>query len=137
MKTIDLTKDIDKMLQYTAEESEKELLAIEGHGRKITESNLEDQFIIGWCLECQRKHLSYLIELSSECLGAQCHAQSIWQEMRKWAEKNKIKITGAIKEGKDISQEEARQFIVDARNFRKEMEKIVLGGIDKNTKILY
>ena len=135
-ESTDLTKNPELLLQYTADEAEKELSAIEGHGAKITDDETGDEVIIGWCLECVRKHLGYIEELCSECNKAQCKPEPAWEKMGKWARINRDKFTNVIKNGKSISQSEAKDIITEARTFRKEMEKIAIAQTDSTIRHL-
>lgn len=126
MKTIDLTDNPELFLEYTADEAEKELSAIEGHGKRI-KNEKGDEAIIGWCVSCIRKHLGHIEVLADECGGGRCLVQPVWDEMKEWAKSNRGKLTRVIKEGELITQDEAKEINIKATYFRKEMEKMVLG----------
>lgn len=129
-KSTDLTKNPELLLQYTADEAEKTLSAIERHGARIKDEETGDEVIIGWCVECVRKHLGYIVELCDECIDEKCHAQTVWDEMKKWANRNRIELTETIKKGEFMSQSKAKEVMTEARTFRKEMEKIAIAQTD-------
>ncbi|HEB13398.1 MAG TPA: hypothetical protein ENI13_00275, partial [candidate division CPR3 bacterium] len=91
MNNIDLSKDTQKLLEYTADEAEKELSAIEGHLAKIDELT-GDLVIIPFCMECVRKHSGMLIKLSDECLSGQCPT-GVWENMKKWSSQIRERLT--------------------------------------------
>jgi len=128
MESLDLAKDRDLLIRYTADECEKELLAIEGHGGKISDTYSTDGPIVGWCLFCVRKHLGYLTELSDECVKGCCYLPGVWRELRKWASENREKISQTIRGERSMSDNEIQELVQQARDFRKQMEKLVLGA---------
>lgn len=123
-----MSKHPELLVQYTADEAEKELLAIEGHGSRIADSDSPSGPIVDWCLFCVRKHLGYLTELADECVKGQCHSEPVWREMRKWTSDNRGKITEIIREQRLMSDSEIQELVRQARIFRKEMEKLALDG---------
>ena len=126
MKNIELTKDTQKLLEYTADEAEKELGAIEGHLARI-DKETGDLVIIPFCMECVRKHCGMLIKLSDECLSGQCPTDQVWENMKKWATQLRERFTQMVKGQEMMSREEAKEVLTESRSFRKEMEKMVLG----------
>lgn len=126
MDFVDLSSNQDLLLEYTASECEKELLAIEGHGAKI--GNSGGSPLVGYCLFCARKHISTLLVLSEECVKGCCYQQPVWKELKKWASENREKITDAIRGQRSMSDSEIHELVQRARDFRKQMEKLTLGA---------
>lgn len=130
---IDLEKDLEQFLQYTAQESYKDLIALEGHLETITKGEKEH-----FCLLCANKHVMALTKYGQECITGTCPHQSIWEEMSKWAEETKNIIVNLLRNKQTLDHNEAKKLIQETRGFRKKMEAIMVGsGIDKKKKILY
>ncbi len=135
MRGKDLTKDKQGLLEFTADEAEKELSGIEGHLIKIDKTTGDD-IIVPFCMECVRKHAGYLIKLADECISGQCLSGKIWDDMKKWAEKTRQKVTAMLKNGDMMKESEARTLVAQSRKFRKEMERMALGRNDDHKEIL-
>jgi len=124
MEKVDLEKDPEKLAEYQADKAYKQLGVIQLHFEDILGGN--SAF---YCLGCSFKHFQNLTTLCQECVGGACPSQPIWQEMAKWAEQEKEKVLELIKERKLPKDEEARKIAEKARDYRKEMEKILFGEV--------
>ena len=129
MEQVDLEKDPKKFVEYQADEAYGQLAVIQRHFEWIL-SGKEVLF----CLGCTYKHLQTLAKTCQECLGGACPAQSVWQEMSTWAEKTKDRVMELLRKKEQISKDEARDICQKARDYRKEMEKILVGEVLPETE---
>ncbi len=122
MENVDLEKDPKKFVEYQADEAYGQLAVIQRHFEWI----LAGKEVL-FCLGCTYKHFQTLSQTCQECLGGSCPAQPIWQEMSKWAEATKNKVMDLLRKKQRISEDEAWRISQQARIYRKEMEKILIG----------
>lgn len=130
-KLTDLEEDIEEFVQYQADKSHEALNGIQGHletlerGEKIT-----------FCMWCILNHFSDLSGLGTECITAACPAQPIWREMQSWAMRNKKEYLEMLRGKKLPTKKEALKLAQETRNFRKEMEKLMIGEKESSGKHL-
>lgn len=124
MELTDLEKDPQKFLENTADEVYGELAVIQRHFEMMLAG--KDAL---WCLACTFKHFAIVGKNCQECIGGACPVQPIWQEMADWAEQKKKRVLELIKKKEKPSDVEAQQIAEQARKYRKEMEKILVGEV--------
>lgn len=128
-ENVDLEKDPKKFLENTADEVYSELAVIQRHFEMLL-AGKDAQ----WCLGCTFKHFSIVGKNCQECIGGACPVQPIWQEMADWAETKKKRVLELLKKKENPTTDEAQETAGQARKYRKEMEKILVGEILPETE---
>lgn len=117
---INLEQDQDEFVQYTADQAYSNLNKIQEHLEIILTGNK-----ILFCTACLYKHLDHIS--TRECIGASCPSLEVWIKLADWGTKNKKKILKLLRENEFLTHDEALKMAEEARYFRKEMEKIMVG----------
>lgn len=117
----DLEQDLEDFIQYQADKSHEALNGIQGHLE-----TLERGEKVKFCMWCILNHFSDLSGLGTECITAGCLPQPIWNDVQKWAGENKKKFLEMLRQKKMPNEKEALELAQQTRNFRKEMEKLMV-----------
>lgn len=94
--------------EYTKNEIYKNLIAVEGHLEKFSQTPL-------FCKACLRKHAAYVEILCEECEPAKCILNPLYEEIKPWA----IELKGSLQ---SLDKEKVDKFLERARGFRKQLE---------------
>lgn len=119
-ETIDLEKDEKEFVEYTADQAYTNLNKIQEHIEVLLMGEKEK-----FCTACLYKHLDHVS--GKECIGAKCPSLEVWIKLADWGTKNKKRILELLKQKIPLGHDEALKLVEEARNFRKEMEKILVG----------
>lgn len=121
-ESIDLEENTKEFLEYTADKTYGDLIALQGH----LETLVKGEKVL-FCLACCLKHEISLSKLADECIGGFCPNQPLWREIAEWATELKNEHIKLLREKKELKADDAIQTIKEAREYRKQMEKILVG----------
>lgn len=120
-ESINLEENEEEFVEYTADEAYHHLNKIQGHLEVLLMGEKEK-----FCTACLYKHLDNVS--GRECVSAKCPSLEVWMKLADWGTKNKNKILELLKEEKALTKDEALKLVEETRDFRKEMEKILVAS---------